>query len=214
MAKRAGASVVDQSTEVGPQLRRAREQRGLGLRELARQVEVSASALSQIETGKTRPSVRTLYGLTSALGLSMDQLFAGAAGDGGEGEGDAAAEASGAGGGRPAPPVVQPRATRRSIELGAGVAWERLTAGEDPLVDFFEVSYAPGISTSGDEPTRHGGREYGVLTSGRLQLTVGTETHELAPGDACSFDSGEPHRLRNPGPEPARAFWFVVAARG
>ncbi len=185
-------------------MRASREQRQIGLRELARRVEVSPSALSQIETGKTRPSVRTLYALTIELGLSMDQLFAGEEGSASPRAGDVAAAA----------PVVQPLATRRSIELGAGVVWERLTAAGDAAVDFFEGRYAPGSSSSdGDRTHHHGGREYGVVTSGRLQLTVGETTHELGPGDACSFDSREPHRLRNPGPEPARAFWFV-AKRG
>ena len=46
---------------VGPRLRARREERGVSLRELARRLGVSPSALSQIETGKSRPSVGTLY---------------------------------------------------------------------------------------------------------------------------------------------------------
>ncbi|HEU4657259.1 MAG TPA: helix-turn-helix transcriptional regulator [Capillimicrobium sp.] len=56
-------------------LREARERAGLSLRQLAPRVGISASALSQIETGKSQPSVRTLYALVRELGLSLDELF-------------------------------------------------------------------------------------------------------------------------------------------
>ena len=42
--------------------------RGLGVRELARRLDVSPSAISQIETGKIQPSVRTLYALAAEFG--------------------------------------------------------------------------------------------------------------------------------------------------
>ena len=63
--------------EVGQELRTHREQRGLSLRELARRLSISPSALSQIETGKSRPSVSTLYSIVSELGISLDELFGG-----------------------------------------------------------------------------------------------------------------------------------------
>src|SRR6185295_11155296 len=61
--------------DVGPRLRAHREQRGLSLRELARRLGVSPSAISQIETGKSRPSVSTLYSIVTELGMSLDELF-------------------------------------------------------------------------------------------------------------------------------------------
>ncbi|MFN8164560.1 MAG: cupin domain-containing protein, partial [Solirubrobacterales bacterium] len=81
-------------------------------------------------------------------------------------------------------------------------------------VDFLQTTYHPGSSSSGSEKlVRHNGREYGVVLSGELELTVGFETYQLGPGDACSFDSNEPHRLANPGSEPATAIWFVIGRR-
>ena len=67
---------------LGTRLRVERERRGLSLRELARRLEVSPSLVSQIETGKTQPSVRTLYAIVTELGVSLDELFAPAGGDG------------------------------------------------------------------------------------------------------------------------------------
>lgn len=61
---------------VGERLRDARMARGISLRSLARDLGVSASLISQIETGKSQPSVSTLYAITSALGISIEHVFA------------------------------------------------------------------------------------------------------------------------------------------
>ena len=49
--------------------------RGLSVRGLARDIGVSASLISQIETDKSSPSVSTLYAITTALGISIEDLF-------------------------------------------------------------------------------------------------------------------------------------------
>ncbi len=216
----ANAAGNDDSAQVGQRLRSAREEQGLSLREVARRLDISASALSQIETGKSRPSVKTLYAITSELGLSMDQLFGDPATKPGRPAApttpEEAASMAPSNGGQsgPPPPVVQRAEERPSIDLDAGVTWQRLTAAHDPNVDFLQTTYHPGSSSSGSEKlVRHNGREYGVVMSGALELTVGFEKFTLGPGDACSFDSNEPHRLANPGTEPASAIWFVIGRR-
>lgn len=45
------------------------------VRGLARLVDLSASLISQIETGKSSPSVSTLYAITAALGISIEDVF-------------------------------------------------------------------------------------------------------------------------------------------
>ncbi len=61
---------------VGERLREARQRRGVSVRSLARELGVSASLISQIETGKSQPSVSTLYAMTTALGISVEDVFA------------------------------------------------------------------------------------------------------------------------------------------
>ncbi len=60
---------------IGERLRHARLQRGMTVRGLARLVDVSASLISQIETGKSSPSVSTLYAITGALDISIEDVF-------------------------------------------------------------------------------------------------------------------------------------------
>lgn len=62
-------------SNLGGQLRRVRNAAGLSAREVARQLEVSPSFISQIETGRSQPSVATLYSLAQLLDISIDELF-------------------------------------------------------------------------------------------------------------------------------------------
>lgn len=55
--------------------------------------------------------------------------------------------------------------------------------------------------------TRHAGREYGVVVSGILTVTVNFDDHLLWPGDSIAFPSTSPHRLWNAGGEPVRPIW-------
>src|SRR5512132_2224446 len=68
-----GAPALD----LGGRLRAERLGQGIGLREMARRLGISASALSQIETGKAQPSVSKLFDIVNLLGVSVDGLLAG-----------------------------------------------------------------------------------------------------------------------------------------
>jgi len=206
---------------LGARLREERLKQGISLRSLARDVGVSASMISQIETAKSRPSVSTLYAITSALGISIEEVFATpdlpfeqprAGGGAAPSAGPPATvvEVLEAMRGRRRGPLVRP-AERQVLTLDSGVTWELL--GELPPypVDFMLVTYAPGgtSSTSGGL-MRHSGSEFGFLLSGELTLTLGFEEIQVRPGDSISFDSTTPHGYRNDGTEPAVGVWFVV----
>ena len=196
---------------LGAALRAAREARGLSLREVARQVEVSPSFVSQVELGKAKPSVGTLYALVAVLGISLNELLGAGPADGPAPDLADAPTPTPAAWPRIDAPVVR-AGERRRVQM-SGVVWERLTA-DDPLVDFLHVEYSPGsASCPEDDMVRHGGREYGVIVTGRLEVQVGFETYSLGPGDSIHFDSSTPHRLSNPHGQPCTAVWFVLARR-
>jgi DNA-binding XRE family transcriptional regulator/mannose-6-phosphate isomerase-like protein (cupin superfamily) len=65
----------DPAENLGARLRQARLRANLSLREVARQLGVSASFVSQLENGKSQPSVATLFSLGRLLGVSVDRLF-------------------------------------------------------------------------------------------------------------------------------------------
>jgi DNA-binding XRE family transcriptional regulator/quercetin dioxygenase-like cupin family protein len=202
--------VVGELEDIGTRLREERERLRISQRELARRLGLSASLISQIESGQSKPSVSTLYGIVTELGISVDRVFRGHDHDGGAGDPRAPSPATAPGVG----PVVRP-ADRHVIELASGVRWERLTSHEQEDVDFLHVIYEVGGSSAAENQLmRHQGREYGLVLSGRLGVQLGFERHELGPGDSIGFDSTLPHRLWNAGDEPAHGVWFVVGRDG
>jgi transcriptional regulator with XRE-family HTH domain len=207
--------------QVGQRIREERLKRGLSLRGLARAVGVSASLISQIETGKSQPSVSTLYAITSALGISVQDVFEATAvtitdldatvehAVGETGPPTTVLQAlSALPAGRLGPVVHEDE--RQLLRLDSGVTWERLGRLPPHTVDFLLVTYAPGGSSSSTGTLmRHAGSEYGVLLRGELVLTLAFEEMTLRAGDSISFESSTPHRYRNDGSEEAVGIWFV-----
>jgi DNA-binding XRE family transcriptional regulator len=207
---------------LGAKLREAREHRRMSLRELSRQIGVSASLISQIELAKASPSVGTLVAIVGRLGLSFDELFAdaeeSAAGvvapgpDAGPAPGS---PAGGEAGGRPASPFVLRAAQRQALELANGVVWQRLTRSPDPFVDFLHVIYPAGSeSCPPNALMTHSGKEYALVLAGRLGATLSFDSFELNAGDSLSFESQTPHRFWTIGDEPARVAWTIVGRTG
>jgi transcriptional regulator with XRE-family HTH domain len=229
MAKAEQAEIDERGPAlVGRRLREEREKQRIGLRELARRVNVSASLISQVELGKATPSVGTLYAMVTELGMSLDELFSDSATSGAQGppnrakpsvdESDSATLDARSDLSHPPAlnlePVVR-RGERKAIQLESGVQWGRLTPETEHDVDFLYVHYeVGGASCPPDSLMRHAGKEYGHVLKGRLGVTVGFETYELEPGDSISFKSDVPHRLFNAGDVRVEAIWFVVGRRG
>ncbi len=215
LARTSGNGAAPEYGEMGDRLRAARAARNLSLRALAERLGVSPSLISQIETGRAKPSVSTLYAVATELGISLDELLftdarpvpsrAGPAAGG-----DDAAES---GPQLPADPVQRADA-RKTMRLASGVVWERLTTASIPNVDFFYVVYEVGGASSPEQEfQRHGGQEWGYIISGTLGVTIGFDDYVLGPGDALAFDSTTPHRLYNAGSEPVHGIWFVLGRR-
>lgn len=205
--RRNGGTEPEYAT-IGDRLRQARLARAMSLRKLAQVLGVSPSLISQVETGRAKPSVNTLYALATELGISLDELLF-----------VDATPASPAGKGASAQPEdvtlprdpVQRATSRMSIRLGSGVVWERLTTESIRNVDFLFVTYeVGGASSPENEYQRHSGQEWGYVLAGKLKVRIGFEEFVLGPGDAITFDSGTPHRLVNAGDEPVRAVWYVL----
>jgi transcriptional regulator with XRE-family HTH domain len=215
---------------IGEKLRLARQKRQMSLRELADKAEMSASMLSQVETGKAYPSVRSIYSIAAALGLPVDYFFPEPGSNNGvpsepdpnmAGEMTASelrdvkvnrtADSTGVEftpAAQSSTPIVH-ATNRPTIELKGGVTWARLTALAEPGAEFLEITYASG-ATSGANMSHHEGREFGLILEGELVIELGFESFTLRPGDSVIFDSTTPHRLTNHGAQPTCALWVVL----
>lgn len=180
--------------------------------ELAREVGVTPSLISQIERGQSRPSVSTLFALAQALDIPVDAFFREPAGPapaavtraartGGPGAAGESTEAE--------ERYVVRHGDRATIDIEGGVRWERLTPQTLRHLDFFELVYAPGAQSS---PTlySHPGTEMVLVMTGSLEISAGFERYRLQPGDSMQFPSSMPHRYANPGHTTVRAVTVIL----
>ncbi len=162
--------------EVGPRLRALRQRRGTTLTQLAELTGISVSTLSRLESGGRKPTLELLLPLAKAYQVPLDELVgAPATGD----------------------PRVYPRPLVRdgntflplSRRPGGVRAYKQiLVARPDPDDAQFKT---------------HEGHEWFYVLSGRVRLRLGEHDLVLTAGEVAEFDCRIPHRVTNPGPEPA-----------
>lgn len=209
---------------LGPRLKEIRLKAGLSLREVARQLDVSPSFVSQIENGKSQPSVATLYSFARLLGVPVDVLFESKWNGQVTSESKAEVEqvsrntfetpSDAWDESRARISAVNP--TNRSlITMDSGVQWERLAATSDNSVNFMEIIYAPGAqSNESGELIVHEGFEYGYALEGEIEVTIGDLTLTLSKAHSIGFDSSIPHKFRNIGTVDFHGIWFVHGCAG
>jgi transcriptional regulator with XRE-family HTH domain/quercetin dioxygenase-like cupin family protein len=229
-SQRAPAGGDDLAGDIGRRLAAFRSQRAMRVADLAREVGVTPSLISQIERGLSRPSVSTLFAISQTLDVPVDAFFreppqATAASPhppGATGRGSAAEAGTGVAdpgrARRPPPPgqtagadgrYVIRRGDRAAIDIEGGVRWERLTRTTLDHLDFLELVYEPGAQSHARQYT-HPGTEMVVVMSGCLEITVGFESYRLEAGDSIDFPSSMPHRYVNPSAETTRAVTVIL----
>jgi transcriptional regulator with XRE-family HTH domain len=202
-------------TGIGQRLAAYRTARGMKVTQLAREVGVSSSLISQIERQQSQPSVSTLFALAEALGVPVDAFFDDA--HAGIAREPALAEEPTVGlQEEPVPDdagagdqYVVRSGERSTLDIEGGIRWERLTPLPLDRMDFLEIVYEPR-SESHPQLYRHPGTEMLLVLSGRLDIHIGFRRHELAAGDSMHFPSSLPHRYVNPTDEETRAVTVLL----
>jgi transcriptional regulator with XRE-family HTH domain len=198
-----GELMID--VEIGPRLLAARRRAGLTVRALASEIGVSAALISQIETGRTQPSVTTLYALVERLDVSLDWLI-GLTPGGQPPEGPI---------GRP---LADAPALRRSdahpvLQIANGVRWEVVSSSAEGAAEAVHVTYQPGAASSPHgERSTHDGIESAYLIDGTLTVQLDDDEFQAGAGDSIVFDSRRPHRYLNDSAAPVRGVWITTGA--
>lgn len=189
--------------QIGPRLLAARHEAGLSVRALAADIGVSGALISQIETGRTQPSVTTLYALVERLGVSLDWLVGLAPPKRGTSE-------------RSDPDSTEAAPVRRAdahpvLQIANGVRWELVSSSAEGAAEGVLVTYESGASSSVDEQLAvHDGVESAFLIDGALTLQLDDDEFEVRAGDSLVFDSRRPHRYVNRSAAPARGIWMTT----
>ena len=184
----AAAQETNGRLELGARLRAIRLMRRLTLREVAEAARVSESFVSQLERGRSSASVATLQRLAAAVGIEISDLFAGEPQTG---------------------PRVLRRQERQQLEWGHLGHKSLLTPKPFHSLEVVAAAFDPGGST-GDEPYTHGDSEELLLVvAGRVQLQLDSALVDLSAGDSVNYRSSTPHRVSNPGDEPAEVLFVI-----
>jgi transcriptional regulator with XRE-family HTH domain len=216
-------------TGLGQRLAAYRTARGMKVTQLAREVGVSSSLISQIERQQSQPSVSTLFALAEALDVPVDAFFDDAHAGVAEAPSSATERPTGIvrrptlpvepapdAEEEPAPDDLGPvdqyvvrSGERSTLEIEGGIRWERLTPLPLDRMDFLEIVYEPR-SESHPQLYRHPGTEMLLVLAGRLDIHIGFRRHQLAAGDSMHFPSSLPHRYVNPTDEETRAITVLL----
>lgn len=166
---------VERWDEVGQSIRSLRLSQSLTLVELAVRAELSQPFLSQVENGRAKPSMSSLYRIATALDTTPQALFGGAA------------------------TAVHPRLARASDVTVPAIATDGesirrlLLPGGAP----FHVVELVGLSTEFLEPWQHHGFEALYVLAGPIDVEIDGSCGTLATGDFLSYPAHLPHRYRS-----------------
>ncbi|MDD5584357.1 MAG: XRE family transcriptional regulator [Candidatus Omnitrophica bacterium] len=176
---------------VGVNIKRLREEKGITLRTLAKKLDVSASFLSQVETGKASPSLVSLKNIADALQTTVGSLI---------GEGQQITDN----------PVVTEKDRKYMEETSKGMHIYLLTNPDankqmEPLLFRLDEH-----AHSGESLYKHFGQEFVLVLKGAIEISLNETVYVLRKGDSIYFNSSVPHAFKNIGREKAEAVWVVT----
>jgi transcriptional regulator with XRE-family HTH domain len=182
---------IDPGEGVGRRLKELRRSRELTLAQLAERTGLSIGSLSQVERGLVSPTIRTVYAVSTALGVSPAWII--------DPDSVKAQDPDG-------PYIV--RSTRRKPFFNRnGVIKHLATPETEARYTGFIVTLEPSAS-SGDEQYTHAGEEIGLVLSGSLILEIGDNTYRVNTGDSFAFSSSLSHRFYNDTSMDTVVFWI------
>lgn len=184
MSESGSTTGTSRVVNTGKRLRDARLRLGLSIRTLASRSGFSPSLISQVELGQVSPSVASLERMTSALGLTLGELFS-----------EIAPKAA---------MVVRVGDRERLVSSWSRAQIEPLgPLGGRSRLDPVMVTIAPG-GHSGRYAQGRPGEEFVLVFDGEVTLTLGDETYVLQRGDTVTFQSELPHHWENTGFAPVQ----------
>ncbi len=179
---------------LGERIRRLRLKKSMGLVELGRHTGLSASFLSQLETGRVVPTLRNLARIAMVFSKDLSYFF--------ESE-----------------PVAIFRVHRKKDRVRmpqTGVEPPTYTFESlgymvpDRHMDPYFAEFVPLPAQVEPKSHMHAGFEFLYVLAGELIVRHSDQEASLGAGDAVYFDSGTPHSYRCAGSKPAEALIVTI----
>lgn len=172
---------------IGSNIRAIRKRKGITIAQICEATGLSQGFMSQIETGKTSPSISTLENVANVLGVPLAYLLL------------KKEERMG---------IV--RKGERSITTSGSEKLRVEHLSHTANAKAMLVELPPGAST-GKNPHSHEGQEIHLVIKGRVYAEQGEDNAEFEEGDSFSWNACIPHYVRNIGNEPALLLISVFA---
>ncbi|MGA2635960.1 MAG: XRE family transcriptional regulator [Terracidiphilus sp.] len=179
---------------IGARIKRLRLKKSMGLVELGKLTGLSASFLSQLETGRVVPTLRNLSRIAMVFSKDLSYFF-----------------------------ETEPRTLFQVHRRKERVRLPQ-TSVDSPAYNFESLAYMvpdrhmdpyfaefiPRADDADPGAHMHPGYEFLYLLEGELEIHHGDQHSTLHPRDAVYFDSGTPHSYRSIGKKPAEAIIVAV----
>jgi transcriptional regulator with XRE-family HTH domain len=167
---------------LGKRIQDLRRRRGLTTGELAARVQVTSGFISQLEHGKTDPSLQTLQRVAAALQVPLSYLLL-----------DDESK-----------PQVIRKGERNVIHVGnGGLCASILSPLPSRNLELVLLELPPG-GVPWAKLAFHNGHECHLVVKGKVRAYYGDESYLLDEGDSIFWDGTAPHRLENVGDEEAQ----------
>ncbi|MBW4027981.1 helix-turn-helix domain-containing protein [Acidipila rosea] len=174
---------------IGERIKRLRLKKSMGLVELGRHTGLSASFLSQLETGRVVPTLRNLARIAMVFSKDLSYFF-----------------------------ETEPHTLFRVHKKKERVRLPQ-TGVDDPTYFFESLGYmvpdrqldpyfaefVPLKKSTDVRPHVHPGFEFLFVLEGELEIRHAEKVHILESGDGVYFDASTPHSYRCAGKEPTQA---------
>ncbi len=174
--------------KIGERIKRLRQKKSMGLVEMGKHTGLSASFLSQLETGRVVPTLRNLARIAMVFSKDLSYFF-----------------------------EPEPRTLFRVHRLSERVRLPQSGVNDptyffeslgylvpDRTLDPYLAEFIPLKKNVEVRPHVHPGFEFLYVLTGEMDLHHGNQTHILAPGDSVYFDASTPHSYRCSGTEVSR----------
>ena len=180
--------------EIGRRIKRVREEQHLTLKNVEAKAGISATHISEIERGKTSPTIGALIRIADALSKDPAYFI----------EEEELSDTS-----------FVALEDRKQQPLGRVKGTRDLLTNSIPSgrINAQLITLAPA-ETDEIEPHRHEGDEAALVLKGQINFMVSSQIYELEEGDSIYYITGQEHGYMNASKdEEAKMIWFASERR-
>ena len=180
---------------LGQRISYLRRQKSLSMADLAKEIGVSRSLISQVEKGEAYPSLHTLEKITTALDVSMSKFF--------EVEQEADNDED---------QIIVRSGHHKVLSMpDSQIKYRILSPSIHHDMEFLLIVIPPQNETNyALDLFRHEGAEYFYMLEGRITLMLGDRSYDLNEDDSGCFDPSVTHYFINRQDQPSKILIFAT----